>query len=66
MANNRYSYFLGDRVKINSIKFDSIDKLQVELNIHSKNQAMSEAPSELKVLELKVDEGNILGFEVER
>ena len=59
-------YEEGDRVNINSIKFDGIDKLQFELNIHSKNQSMSEAPSKLNVLELKVDEGNILGFEIER
>ena len=53
------SYFLGDRIKINSIKYDGIDKLQVELNIHSQNQAMSEIPSELKVLELNVDDEKI-------
>lgn len=59
------SYYLGDRIKINSIKYDGIDKLQVKLNIHSKNQAMSEVPSGLKVLELKVVDGTLFGFEVE-
>ena len=58
------SYFLGDRIKVNSINYNGIDKLQVELNIHSVNQAMSEAPSELKILELKVVEGNSLKFEI--
>ena len=60
IINQVASYFLGDRIKINSIKYDGIDKLQVEINIHSKNQSMSESPSELKVLELKVDDGNLL------
>lgn len=62
IINQVASYFLGDRIKINSIKYDGIDKLQVEINIHSKNQSMSESPSELKVLELKVDDGNLLGL----
>lgn len=30
--------------------------------MHSENQAMSESPSEIKILELKVDDGNSLGF----
>ena len=57
------SYFLGDRVKINSIKFNGTDNLQVELKIHSKNQAMSEDPSKLKLLEVKVRDGSSFGFE---
>ena len=54
------SYFLGDRIKINSIKYDGIEKLQIELNSHSKNQAMSEIPSDLKVVELNIVDGNFL------
>jgi len=53
------SYFLGDRVKINSIIFDGNDKLQVDLNIHSVDQAMSEVPSEFKVLQFKVVNGTL-------
>ena len=56
------SYFLGDRIKINSIKYDGIENLQIELNIHSKNQAMSEILSDLKVVELNVVDGNFLGL----
>lgn len=56
------SYFLGDRVKINSMKYDGFENLQVELKIHSKNQAMAEAPSELKLLKFKVRNGGSFGF----
>ena len=56
------SYFLGDRVKINSMKYDGSENLQVELKIHSKNQAMSETPSALKLLEIKVNNGGSFGF----
>ena len=59
------SYFLGDRIKINSINYNGADKLQIELNNHSENQAMSEIPSELKTLNLMVVEGNSFGFMVE-
>ena len=57
------SYFFGDRVKLNSIKYDGSENLQVELKIHSKNQAMSETPLELKLLELKVSDEGSFGFE---
>ena len=60
------SYFLGDRIKINSINYDGVDKLQVEINIHSKNQAMSESPSELNIFNLIIVEENSLGFEFEK
>lgn len=58
------SYFLGDRVKINSMKYDGADNIQVKIKIYSKNQAMSEAPSELKLLEFKVRDGGLFGFEL--
>ena len=58
------SYFLGDRVKINSMKYDDTEKLQVELKIHSNNQGMSEAPSALKLLKFKVRDGDSFGFEL--
>lgn len=54
------SYFLGDRVKINSINYDGSENLQIELKIHSKNQAMSEIPSELRVLDFKIVDGDFL------
>jgi len=57
------SYFLGDRVEINSMKYDGSENLQVELKIHSKNQGMSEAPSELKLLEFVVRDGSSFGLE---
>jgi len=57
------SYYLGDRIKVNSIKYDGTDNLHVELNIHSESQPMSDPPSKLKVLNLKVDNGTILGTE---
>jgi len=62
--NQTDSYFLGDRVKINSINYDGFENLQVELKIHFKNQAMAEAPSELKLLELKVNDGHSFGIEL--
>ncbi|WP_233900316.1 hypothetical protein [Tenacibaculum piscium] len=49
-------YFLGDRVIINSIKYDGNDELKVILKVHSKNQPMSEAPSMLQELNLKVSQ----------
>lgn len=51
------SYFLGDRIKINSIKYDGNENIQIKFNTHSKGQAMSEVPSHLKVLELNVVDG---------
>ncbi|WP_233861833.1 hypothetical protein [Tenacibaculum piscium] len=49
-------YFLGDRVIINSIKYDGNDELKVILKVHSKNQPMSETPSMLQELNLKVSQ----------
>ncbi|BDU50405.1 hypothetical protein [Haliovirga abyssi] len=58
------SYFLGDRVKIDSIEYDGANNIQVKIKIHTKNQAMSEAPSELKLLEFKVRDGGLFGFKL--
>lgn len=55
-------YFLGDRVEINSIKYDGSENLQVELKVHSENQAMAEVPSELKLLKLNVISGDSFRF----
>lgn len=53
-------YFIGDRVKINSITYDDSDELKVELKVHAKNQAMSEKPSKSKELTLKIKEGKFV------
>lgn len=49
------SYFLGDRIIIDSLKYNGDDTLQVQLKAHSEQQSFSETPVESKELEVSVN-----------
>ncbi|PKV52765.1 hypothetical protein ATE84_4892 [Aquimarina sp. MAR_2010_214] len=49
------SYFLGDRIIIDSLKYNGSDTLQIQLKTHSEQQSFSETPVETKELEVSVN-----------
>jgi hypothetical protein len=49
------SRFLGDRIKIETIKQVADDTAEISIKVHSDKQALSEEPSETKIISVKVD-----------
>ncbi|RZT95600.1 hypothetical protein EV201_0223 [Ancylomarina subtilis] len=49
------SKFLGDRIKLESIQYDGNKVVQIKMKIHSKEQSMSQTPTETKEIDFNVD-----------
>lgn len=53
------SKLLGDRVKLESIKYDGNKVIRVKMKIHSKEQNMSQTPTETKEMDFNIDRGEL-------
>ncbi len=53
------SFFLGDRIKIESIKQVADNTAEISIKTHSGEQALSEEPSETKIISVKVNKNGL-------
>jgi len=53
------SKFLGDRIKLESVKYDGNKLIQVQIKVHSKEQSMSASPSETKEISFIIEKNKL-------
>ncbi|RXQ91507.1 hypothetical protein EO244_12210 [Ancylomarina salipaludis] len=49
------SKFLGDRIKLESTEYDGNHLVQVKMKVHSKEQCLSQTPTEIKEMDFYID-----------
>jgi len=54
------SKFLGDRIKLESVKYDGNKLIQIKMKVHSKEQSMSASPSKIKEIDFIIENGKFL------
>ncbi len=59
MSEHLSSFFLGDRIKIESVKQVADNTAEISIKIHSGGQALSEEPSETKIILVKVNKNGL-------
>jgi len=57
------SKFLGDRINLESIEYDGNHLVQVKMKVHSKEQSMSQTPTEIKEMDFYID-GDKLKYDI--